>query len=120
MIIRYADQREQHTTSMRGGVGEAYLRILSRGEGRSPLRATAINRLPPGSSWGPEAHPHSEEILIILSGEAEVIDSSGLHTLTTHDSLHAQPNERLAIRNSGPNELVFLAILINHPRSLFG
>ncbi|MGC1481445.1 MAG: cupin domain-containing protein, partial [Chthoniobacterales bacterium] len=109
----------QQATAMRGGVGDAYLRILSRGEGRSPLRATAINRLPPGSSWGPEKHPHAEEILIILSGEAEVIDSGGRHTLTTHDSLQAQPNERLAIRNAGASELIFLAILINHPRSLF-
>ncbi len=121
MIIRAADRPEHTATAVRGGHGEAFSRYLTRGENRSPLGPLAINRLPPGASWGPKSHPNTEEIFIILTGTAEVLDGENRHTLTPHDTLQAPPNHQLAIRNPGPEDLTFLALLINHPKkSIFG
>ncbi len=120
MIIRSTDKPELRATAVRAGHGDAFSRFITCGENNSPLAATALNRLPPGSSWGPKSHRHAEEIFFILSGTAEVLDGKDRHTLGPHDAIHALPREQLAIRNPGPGDLTFLAVLVNQPRGLFG
>ncbi len=119
MIIRSADQPLHRATAVRGGHGEATSRFLTRGEDRSPLAALAINHLPPGHSWGPKSHANTEEIFVILSGTAEVLDGKDRHTLTTHDTIQAPPDHQIAIRNPGPEDLTFLALLVSHPKKSF-
>jgi mannose-6-phosphate isomerase-like protein (cupin superfamily) len=119
MIIRASDKPELRATAVRGGHGEAISRFLTRGEDGSPLAALAINRLPPGNSWGPKSHAQAEEIFVILAGTAEVLDGKDRHTLGPHDTIQAPPGHQLAIRNPGPADLTFLALLLTHPKKTF-
>jgi len=120
MVVRSAEQKELAAHGIRGGHGEAYSRFLSRGEGKSQLEAIALNRLPPGSSWGPKKHADAEEFFFVVSGEAEVLDDGERHMLVMGDLIHARPGDMLAIRNSHPeHDLVFLAGLLKHPTGFF-
>lgn len=120
MVVRSIDQKELIAEGIRGGRGQAFSRFLSRGEGKSQLEALALNRLPPGSSWGPKKHASAEEFFFVISGQAEVVDNGERQTLRGGDLVHVRPGELIAIRNSDENEeLVFLAGLLKHPTSFF-
>ena len=120
MVVRSAEQPERVAEGIRGGHGKAFSRFLTRGEGKSQLEAVALNRLPPGSSWGPKRHASAEEFFFIVSGEAEVLDEGERHRLGTGDLIHAKLGEMLAIRNaSDSEELIFLAGLLKQPSGFF-
>ncbi|GEM_PF-1492782 len=119
MIIRKELAREQVGEGIRNGIGPAFSQLLVSKRDGFPLDALALNRLPPGSSWGPKKQTHTQEFFLVLSGLAEVIDNGKKETLRSGDMVWAQNKETLAIRNPGPAELVFLAGVQKEPRGLF-
>lgn len=107
---------------VRGGIGEAYSRLLAGVGARvdTNLLALAVNRLPSGSTWGPHKHRDREEAFIVLEGKAEVLDNGERVFLERYDVVIAQAGEMLAIRNAGDSELVFMGLVIRTKSSWMG
>lgn len=121
MFVRHSDKEELSGRDIRGGQGDAFSRLLL-GKGvdlNSPLRALAINRLPPGASWGEITVKHQEEAFLILEGEADVAIDDEIERLGPQDLAIATHRDRLSIRNAGEGELVWVGIVVALKKSAF-
>jgi mannose-6-phosphate isomerase-like protein (cupin superfamily) len=71
-------------------------------------QSLAEARLAPGAATTPHHHAVTEEIYYILSGTAEMTLGHETRPVGRGDAIAIPPGCRHTIRNTGPDELVFL------------
>jgi len=72
------------------------------------FQSLAEARLPVGGATVPHHHAETEEIYYILSGAAEMTLDGETRPVGPGDAIAIPPGARHTIRNTGPEELVFL------------
>jgi Mannose-6-phosphate isomerase len=98
---------------MRGGDGSvAALKLLSEGEFCPNFRLFSIMTLKPGCSIGPHSHSMETEYYYILSGSGIVSEADGEKAVRKGDLVITGGGASHAIRNSGNEDLIFLAAII--------
>jgi len=117
MILRQHDLPELAGNDIRNGHGPAFARLFTGAQSGSALRGLVLNRLPVGSAWGLKKQVKQEEFFFIVSGRAEVQLNDERSELGPLDLVLARDRDRVAIRNPGPDELVFLAGALEFKRS---
>jgi mannose-6-phosphate isomerase-like protein (cupin superfamily) len=98
-----------------GGRGEVESRLLQSATEGSQLKAFALNRLPPGASIGMHRHAGDEDCYYCLSGCGLVRDGSEEYPITAGVLQITRNGETQALRNTGTEDLVYLAVLIRAP-----
>jgi mannose-6-phosphate isomerase-like protein (cupin superfamily) len=73
-------------------------------------QSLAEARLPPGRATIPHHHAKTEEIYYILSGTGDMTLGEDSRSVVPGDAIAIPPGERHTIRNTGPDELVFLCM----------
>jgi mannose-6-phosphate isomerase-like protein (cupin superfamily) len=71
-------------------------------------QSLAEARLAPGAATTPHHHGNTEEIYYILSGTAAMTLGAETQPVGPGDAIAIPPGMRHTIRNTGPEELVFL------------
>jgi len=71
-------------------------------------QSLAEARLAPGCGTIPHHHAETEEIYYILTGSAEMTLGDETRPVGPGDAIAIPPGARHTIRNTGPDELVFL------------
>lgn len=99
--------------NLNGGKGRAYIQELLDKEqmnGKCSLYAQII--LEPGSSIGYHVHHGECETYFILQGEGEYNDNGALRSVREGDVTYTSDGCGHALKNTGKENLVFMALII--------
>ena len=88
--------------------GSTIRELLAHRNSSIRKQSLAEARLAVGSATTPHHHAVTEEIYYILEGAAEMTLDGETRTVGPGDAIAIPPGCRHTIRNSGPQELVFL------------
>ena len=88
--------------------GSTIRELLAHRNSAIRKQSLAEARLAPGRATTPHHHAITEEIYYILSGAAEMTLGGETRPVGPGDAIAIPPGERHTIRNTGPDELVFL------------
>lgn len=88
--------------------GSTIRELLAHRNSSIRLQSLAEARLAPGRATTPHHHRVTEEIYYILSGSAEMTLEAESRPVGPGDAIAIPPGARHTIRNTGPEELVFL------------
>jgi mannose-6-phosphate isomerase-like protein (cupin superfamily) len=88
--------------------GSTIRELLAHRNSSIRLQSLAEARLAPGRATTPHHHKVTEEIYYILSGSAEMTLEGESRPVGPGDAIAIPPGARHTIRNTGPEELVFL------------
>lgn len=88
--------------------GSTIRELLAHRNSAIRKQSLAEARLAPGAATTPHHHAVTEEIYYILSGTAAMTLGSETRPVGPGDAIAIPPGCRHTIRNTGPNELVFL------------
>lgn len=88
--------------------GSTIRELLAHRNSAIRKQSLAEARLGPGRATTPHHHAVTEEIYYILSGAAEMTLGGESRPVGPGDAIAIPPGERHTIRNTGPDELVFL------------
>jgi mannose-6-phosphate isomerase-like protein (cupin superfamily) len=99
-----ADSPKNH----RGG-GQVSQLLLAPGQFGSRNLAVTWVKAAPGSQQPLHAHPRSEQIYVIVSGRGRIIVAGEEQEVTEGTLVFIQPGAEHAIRNPGPDELVYVS-----------
>lgn len=88
--------------------GSTIRELLAHRNSSIRLQSLAEARLAPGRATTPHHHRVTEEIYYILSGSAEMTLEGESRPVGPGDAIAIPPGARHTIRNTGPEELVFL------------
>lgn len=113
-MIKSGSQMEDKVIhNMRGGDGDALQHlILSDGDMAKHSRLFATMVLKEGCSIGEHQHNNETEYYYILSGTGIVTEADGEKEVKAGDVVITGNGESHAIRNSGKEDLVFIALII--------
>ncbi|MGF1529818.1 MAG: cupin domain-containing protein [Puniceicoccaceae bacterium] len=111
MVVPPASTPEEIAQGVRGGQGLVYSRRLLGPHPGSAIQNVGLVRLPPGSSIGLHGHQGDEDAYFCLSGQGIVTDNGVEHSFTPGTLQITRHSETQALRNVGPDDLVFLGIL---------
>jgi mannose-6-phosphate isomerase-like protein (cupin superfamily) len=88
--------------------GSTIRELLAHRNSSIRQQSLAEARLAPGLATTPHHHKVTEEIYYILSGSAEMTLEGESRPVGPGDAIAIPPGARHTIRNTGPEELVFL------------
>jgi mannose-6-phosphate isomerase-like protein (cupin superfamily) len=88
--------------------GSTIRELLAHRNSAIRKQSLAEARLGPGRATTPHHHAVTEEIYYILSGAAEMTLGGESRPVGPGDAIAIPPGARHTIRNTGPDELVFL------------
>jgi len=94
----------------RDGDGTVYFRKVE-GEALNLLQG----RLPQGSSIGLHRHEGTSEAIYILSGVGTILHEGQEERLTAGMCHYCAEGESHSLRNDGPTDLEFFAVIPKHP-----
>lgn len=113
MIKRATDLTPEAVAGLRGGKGSVVMTKLIEGaefQGKGRLFSRMV--LPPGCSIGLHQHTGDVEAFYILSGTGALDDNGTLTTVAAGDVVFTGNGESHAIENLGPDDLVFIALIL--------
>ena len=99
-----------------GGRGEIYItHLLKEGEmlGQCGMFAKVV--VPPGSSLGTHYHHGNSETYHILQGRAQYNDNNKIYEVKAGDTTFCPDGAMHSIENTGDEDLIFIALIINSP-----
>ena len=88
--------------------GSTIRELLAHRNSAIRKQSLAEARLAPGAATTPHHHAVTEEIYYILTGTADMTLGTETRAVGPGDAIAIPPGERHTIRNTGPDELVFL------------
>ena len=88
--------------------GSTIRELLAHRNSAIRKQSLAEARLAPGAATTPHHHAVTEEIYYILVGTADMTLGSETRPVGPGDAIAIPPGARHTIRNTGPDELVFL------------
>ena len=88
--------------------GSTIRELLAHRNSAIRQQSLAEARLAPGAATTPHHHAVTEEIYYILVGTADMTLGSETRPVGPGDAIAIPPGARHTIRNTGPDELVFL------------
>lgn len=113
MIRKRSDMRRELARKMRGGEGEVeIIHLLEKDEFKQKGRLYAKNILKPGVSIGLHQHTGDFETYYILKGEGVVSDNGVQSEIKAGDLLITQNGESHSIKNTGNDDLEFIALVL--------
>jgi len=113
MIKRNESYETQISENMRGGDGSVKIEhLLTKEELNNKGRLYAKITLEPGCSIGHHVHEGEMEAYHIISGTAEYDDNGETVTLNAGDTTHTPAGKGHAIKNTGTNPLIFIALIL--------
>ncbi|NLX08694.1 MAG: cupin domain-containing protein [Chloroflexi bacterium] len=92
--------------------GEVVREMIGAAAGGTTAYSLAEITLPPGKRSRKHYHPVAEESFYILSGAAQIEVDGQTAALAPGDSIAVLPNQVHQIANTGPDDLVFLAVCV--------
>ena len=99
-----------------GGKGEIYItHLLSENELAGQCKMFAKVTVPPGSSLGTHYHHGDTETYHILSGTGTCTDNDKTYEVKPGDTTFCPDGSMHAIENTGTEDLIFVALIINSP-----
>lgn len=115
MIKKKAMQAVETREQMRGGPGSVQVRhYLKPDEFGAKCRLCAELVLAPGSGIGPHAHESEDEIFLIQRGSGVITDNGKDHNVEAGDAILTGKGGTHAIRNTGKEDLVVTAVIIQY------
>ena len=112
MVKKKADRPVKIMEAMMGGPGRGILtEIGTLEETMGNARLFSTITLEPGSGIGPHNHVGECELFCIISGTGIYLDDDTEVTLTAGDVAVLEEGHRHSIRNEGPEDLVFVALI---------
>lgn len=113
-MIKHSSQMEDKIIhNMRGGEGDALQHlILSDNDMAKHARLFATMVLKEGCSIGEHQHNNETEYYYILSGKGIVTEADGDKEVKAGDLVITGDGASHSIRNSGKEDLVFIALII--------
>ena len=113
MVKRESGYETHINESMRGGEGTVKLEhLLTADELNNKGRLYARITIEPGSSIGFHVHENEMESYSIISGEAEYDNNGETVILYPGDTTHTPNGKGHAIKSTGTEPLVFLALIL--------
>ncbi|MGI6153156.1 MAG: cupin domain-containing protein [Christensenellaceae bacterium] len=111
MVRREATVKER--PNMRGGNGTVALHDwLAEGELCKNVRVLSEIHLPAGASIGAHDHHGEAEIFKIISGSGKYTDNWAVYPVEAGDVLVCYSGENHGIENTGDDELIFFALVV--------
>ena len=110
-MIKRKDELTKVVGPIEGGKGEI-LRELLIDELKNKAKVFAKLTVPVGASVGLHEHTDDYEVYYILSGKGKVLDNGEVVEVGAGDVVYAIDTEHY-IENSGDEDLVFLAVIVN-------
>lgn len=86
--------------------------ILAPRNSEVKRQSLAEATLPPGAQTQAHAHPQTEELYYILTGEAIMAIEQEKRSVVAGDAIAISPGKRHQIRNTGDSALVFLCCCV--------
>lgn len=115
MIKKKSAQTLEVRKNMRAGMGEVTIRhYLQKEEINARCRLCAELIIPPGASIGLHEHTQEDEVFIIQQGNAIVLDDGKEVEVEAGDAILTANAASHTIRNSGNNNLVVTAIIMQY------
>lgn len=112
-MIRYANEMKQEPKeNVRGGVGKYVSTHLFTPEDVDKTTLFARNVFPAGVSIGEHPHGTEGEAYVILKGKGILIEDGKEYEVGPGDAEYCTGGHTHGIRNPGPEDLEFLAIII--------
>lgn len=112
MITRKEAQTKSIREYMRGGKEYVQLTALSN-ELPENARLFSVLRLIPGASIGYHVHEGETELFYFIEGCGRVQDDEVFYDVSAGDSMATFSGHGHAVENTGNNDLVLLAAIIN-------
>jgi len=112
MVIKEKDMKKSERIAMRGGDKSVIFQEVVDPKYLLHSRLFSTLTLVPGSSIGPHVHSGEIEYYYILEGEGIVSEKDGDKTVRAGDVVITGWNNSHAIRNSGTENLKFLAVIL--------
>ena len=112
MIIRTEEMKRTVRPHMRGGAGEVVVTNLMDAQQMAHTRLFSTLTLETGCSIGEHDHVNETEYYWILSGSGIVTEADGEKEVGAGDLVVTGGGASHAIRNSGNETLVLLALII--------
>ena len=118
MIRKQAQQEREVRQNMRQGPGEVLINhYFTKDKMESPCRLCARLELKPGSGIGPHVHQDEDEVFIIQQGEGVVVDNGKETEVEAGDAILTGGGATHSITNTGNQNLVVTAIIIQYKNS---
>ena len=116
MIRRSGEMKTEVRERMRGGEGAVTIRhYFNREDFTANVRLCASLRLPPGASIGVHQHEGEDEVYLVTRGTGILDDGRTRTPVSAGDAVLTGRGESHAIRNSGPDELELIAVIVCYP-----
>ncbi len=97
-----------------GGKGDCVIKdIASSEQMHGKNRCFITITLKPGTSLGVHRHKNESEIYFVLQGRGEYSDNGEVYEIHTGDAVICLDGDEHGVSNSGPEDLVFAALVIN-------
>ena len=107
-MIKRKDELTKVVGPIEGGKGEISRELLIQNKAKVFAKLT----VPVGASVGLHEHTDDYEVYYILSGKGKVLDNGEVVEVGAGDVVYAIDTEHY-IENSGDEDLVFLAVIVN-------
>lgn len=115
MIKRAEQQTLETRTNMRGGTGTiAFRHYFTKDEMQAPCRLFAQITIPPEGSIGLHEHLNEDEVYIVQHGRGMLIDGDREIAVSAGDAILTGNGASHAVRNSGSEDLVILAVIVQY------
>jgi mannose-6-phosphate isomerase-like protein (cupin superfamily) len=114
MIIHPAEMRKEVKEKMRGGEGSVHLQHLVEANRMTNARLLARLTIAPGSGIGEHEHLTETEYYIIEKGRGTVNDNGVDKEIGPGDVIVTGGGEAHSIRNTGTEDLEFLAVIVTY------
>lgn len=116
MIGRSGEYRTEQREKMFAGDGTVKVEHFweAKRQMRSSIRMCAKLTIPPGGSIGLHRHDQEEEIMVVISGLAEVNDNGKLQELKVGDTLLTGNGASHEVRCKGNEPLVLVAVIATY------
>ena len=112
-MIKRKDELTKVVGPIEGGKGEISRELLIEGdELKNKAKVFAKLTVPVGASVDLHEHTDDYEVYYILSGKGKVLDNGEVVEVGAGDVVYAIDTEHY-IENSGDEDLVFLAVIVN-------
>ena len=105
---------EQRTVSAKKGKGEIFItHLLTPAQLVGKCAMFASVRIPAGASIGVHKHTDTNETYHILRGTATYTDNGKVYPVKAGDTTFCADGDTHGIENSGDDDLIFIALIIN-------
>lgn len=114
MIKRPQELTKKNVEKLRDGRGNTIIQHLIEGdELKGKAKLISKLTLEPGASIGVHDHNEDFEVYYILQGEGRVMDDGFMQPIGSGDVVYTSDGESHCLENTGNDDLVLLAIVIN-------